>query len=86
MRFRLGCWALEVKRPNGRERTMHTCSLKAVFWCIRALVSFMMKREASEWTGWRGWLLDEARTLRLRQGCDPQNRKRTSKPYPPNVP
>ena len=29
MRFRLGCWELEVNRPNGRERAARTCRLCA---------------------------------------------------------
>ncbi len=29
MRFRLGCWELEVKRPNGREHAARACRLCA---------------------------------------------------------
>jgi hypothetical protein len=29
MRFRLGCWVLQVNRPNGRERAARTCRLCA---------------------------------------------------------
>ncbi len=48
MRFRLGCWELEVNRPNGRERAARTCRL-----CATGAVEDELR---VLWSAERAWL------------------------------